>query len=134
MAVVAQEFEYVIGVDTHAATHSLAVVAAATGAMLSKGQFPTSPAGLARAADWIARHAPGRRLVCIEGTGSYGATLTRLLIARGQEVCEVKPPARTARAGKGKSDDIDAVAAARSVLSVEADHLISPRVRCGREA
>lgn len=127
MAVVAQEFEYVIGVDTHAATHTLAVVAAATGAVLSRGQFPTSPAGLARAADWIARHAPGKRLVGIEGTGSYGATLTRLLIERGQEVCEVKPPARTARAGKGKTDDIDAVAAARSVLSVEADHLISPR-------
>jgi len=127
MAVVAQEFEYVIGVDTHAATHTLAVVAAATGAVLSKGQFPTSPAGLARAADWITRHAPGKRLVGIEGTGSYGATLTRLLIERGQDVCEVKPPARTARAGKGKTDDIDAVAAARSVLSVEADHLISPR-------
>ena len=102
-------------------------MAAATGAVLSQGQFPTSPAGLARAADWIARHAPGKRLVGIEGTGSYGATLTRLLIERGQDVCEVKPPARTARAGKGKTDDIDALAAARSVLSVEADHLIRPR-------
>jgi transposase len=134
MAVVAQEFEYVIGVDTHAATHSLAVVAAATGAALSKAKFPTSPAGPGRAVDWIARHAPGKRLVCIEGTGSYGATLTRLLIERGQDVCEVKPPARTARAGKGKTDDIDAVAAARGVLSVDTDYLISPRadrVRAG---
>jgi transposase len=127
MTVVAQEFEYVIGVDTHAATHGLAVLAAATGVVLSKAKFPTSPAGLVRAADWITRHAPGKRLVCIEGTGSYGATLTRLLIERGQDVCEVKPPARTARAGKGKTDDIDAVAAARSVLSVETDCLISPR-------
>ena len=64
MAVVAQEFEYVIGVDTHAATHSLALVAASTGAVLAKGRFPTSPAGLARAAEWIARRAPGKRLVC----------------------------------------------------------------------
>jgi transposase len=102
MTVVVQQFEYVIGVDTHAATHTLAVVAAAPGAMLSKGQFPTSRAGLTRAVDWITRHAPGKRLVCIEGTGSYGATFTRLLIERGQEVCEVKPPARTARAGKAR--------------------------------
>jgi transposase len=102
MSVVAQEFEYVMGVDAHAATHSLAVLAAATGVVLSKAKFPTSPAGLVCAADWITRHAPGNRLVCIEGTGSYGATLIRLLIKRGQHVCEVKPPARTARAGKGR--------------------------------
>ena len=127
MAVVAQVVEYVIGVDTHAATHSYAVVAAATGAVVDRGQFPTSTSGLARAAEWIARRAPGTRLVAVECTGSYGATLVRELLGRGEQVYEVKPPKREQRAVHGKSDAIDALAAARAALASDVDDLINPR-------
>ena len=127
MAQVAELFEYVIGVDTHAATHDFAVITAATGAVVDHAQFPTTPAGLARAAEWIARRAPGKRLVAAECTGSYGATLVRELERRGEQVCEVKPPKREQRSRNGKSDQIDAVAAARTALSTASGDLIHPR-------
>jgi len=46
---VSEQYEFVIGVDTHAATHTFALVAAATGGVLAHAEFPTSPAGLSRA-------------------------------------------------------------------------------------
>lgn len=46
---VSEQYESVVGVDTHAATHTFALVAAATGALLTHAEFPTSPAGLSRA-------------------------------------------------------------------------------------
>ena len=42
MAVVAEQYAFVIGVDTHAATHSLALVSAATGGVVDKAGFPGS--------------------------------------------------------------------------------------------
>jgi transposase len=134
VAQVAELFEYVIGVDTHAANHTFAVLAAATGAVVDQARFPTSPAGLARAAQWIARRAPGTRLVAIECTGSYGATLVRELAGHGERVCEVKPPKREQRAGRGKSDPIDALAAARTALASDVERLISPRAEGLRSA
>ncbi len=74
---VADLYRYVVGVDTHAATHSYAVVTA-SGALLDQATFPTSPARLRRAADWIRRRTEGELdavLISAEGTGCYGATL-----------------------------------------------------------
>ena len=54
----------------------------------------------------------------IEGTGSYGAGLSRWLRARGPVVIEVERPRRhdrQARRRRGKSDPLDAEAAARAV-------------------
>lgn len=127
MAQEAEPFQYVIGVDTHAATHAYAVLAAVSGAVIAQAEFPTHPAGLARAAEWILRRAPGSRLVAVECTGSYGATLARELERRGERVCEVKPPKRQQRARAGKSDPLDAVAAARAALATDSADLISPR-------
>jgi len=42
MPIVTEHFESVIGVDTHAATHTLAVVTAASGAKRARATFPTS--------------------------------------------------------------------------------------------
>jgi transposase len=56
----------------------------------------------------------------IEGTGSYGAGLSRFLRSAGQVVIEINRPGRKARRLKGKSDPVDAEAAARAVLSGEA--------------
>ncbi|MGH3739089.1 MAG: transposase [Micromonosporaceae bacterium] len=53
----------------------------------------------------------------MEGTGSYGAGLARFLRASGVEVVEVDRPNRQARHRQGRSDPLDAVAAARAALS-----------------
>ncbi|MEB0292695.1 IS110 family transposase, partial [Cryobacterium sp. 10C2] len=52
MSTVADTYKYVIGVDTHAKTHTYAVVAAATGAVIDTASFPTTDAGTARAIAW----------------------------------------------------------------------------------
>ena len=56
----------------------------------------------------------------VEGTGSYGASLTRHLAAAGVEVVEVNRPNRQTRRRRGKTDTVDAEAAARAALSGEA--------------
>lgn len=72
MSIVSQHYDHVIGVDTHAKTHTLVVVNK-MGATLASGTFPTSRPGLERAYAWMLRNASGRVLVAMEGTGSYGA-------------------------------------------------------------
>ncbi len=53
------------------------------------------------------------QLAGVEGTGSYGAGLARQLRAEAVRVIEVDRPDRKTRRAKGKSDPIDAYAAAR---------------------
>ena len=53
----------------------------------------------------------------VEGTGSYGAALARHLRAAGVEVIEVNAPDKATRRRRGKTDTLDAQAAARAVLS-----------------
>ena len=53
MPIVAEQYAFVIGVDTHAATHSLALITAATGGIVKEAVFPNSPEGLDRALSWI---------------------------------------------------------------------------------
>lgn len=48
--------------------------------------------------------------------------------AMGVPVCDVLPPKRASRAGRGNSDEIDAVAAARTALATEVERLGSPRM------
>lgn len=129
MSIVAETFAFVIGVDTHAKHHAYAIIAAATGKLVDQGVFPTSPAGRQRALSWIRRRTSHHAdvLVAIEGAGSYGKTLTTDLLAAGLVVCDVRPPARGSRARHGKTDAFDALAAARSVLPVNADQLVTPR-------
>ena len=55
MPVVAEQYTYVVGVDTHARTHTYAVVEASTGRLLAREQFPVNAAGIDRALGWIAR-------------------------------------------------------------------------------
>lgn len=129
MPIVAEHLDTVVGVDTHAATHTLAVVKAATGAELERATFPTSPAGLARTLGWIERHSHPGSLIVIEGAGSYGAGLLERVTAAGMPVAE--PAAMPARRGEGKSDGLDAVRIARSVLPVPVDRLRRPRAEQG---
>lgn len=123
MSIVADIYTYVVGVDTHAATHTYAVVEA-TGRLVDTETFPTSPAGLDRAAAWIRRRTGGlveATLIAAEGTGSYGAILGARLSAIGYRVVEAPTPRRD-RAG-GKNDTLDAQAAARATLVTELHRL-----------
>ena len=108
-------------------THTYAVLAAGTGRIIDSALFPTSATGVSRALAWIHRRADGRLLIAIEGTGSYGAVLARTFQDAGLMVCDVRPPKRASRAGRGKSDEIDAVAAARTALPTQTEMLATPR-------
>ena len=61
------------------------------------------------------QHAPGRRVFAVEGTGSFGAGLTRFLVSHEERVLEVGRLRRERQSGK--SDALDAIRAARSVLA-----------------
>src|SRR4051794_21629376 len=125
---VSEVYRFVVGVDTHAKVHQYAIVEAATGRVLDEGGFPTSGAGLARAAAWIARRTGGDLdsvLISCEGTGSYGARLAKLLGEAGYRVVDAPCPKRDR--GQDKDDTIDAIKAARSVLGKRADRLADVR-------
>lgn len=103
------------GVDTHLDVHVAAVVDA-NGGVLGIKSFPTTPAGYDDLSSWMQSVGELRR-VGVEGTGAYGAGLARHLAGRGLEVIEVDRPNRQARRRNGKSDELDAVEAARGALS-----------------
>lgn len=136
MTIVANAYAYVIGADTHAKTHTLAVVEARTGARIDTQMFPTTPAGLSRAVAWIGRRTSGLAdvLVAIEGIGSYGAGLARFCQDAGLRVVESFPTPARERRSRGKSDEIDAELIARSVLSVDTEQLRDPRQDTGIRA
>lgn len=135
MSTVRDEYTNIVGVDTHARTNTYAILAAISGHVVDTAMFPTSPPGLKRAIDWIDRRSePGKTLVAIDGTNSYGSGPTRALRATNLDICEVRLPRRTSRAGHGKSDDIDALAAARTVLGEQVSALLDPRAEGNREA
>lgn len=127
MTIVAEHFDYVVGIDTHARTHTYAIVNTRTGARDGCQTFPVSAAGIHRAVAWIQRHTSGAILAAVEGTRSYGATITHALTANNITVVEVKPPGKRQRAGVGKSDDIDATTAAMTVLPHQLSALLQPR-------
>src|SRR6266536_3245260 len=76
----ADQLDYVIGVDPHRDTHALAIVDVRTGGVVFKTSVAASSGGYARALELAREHAPGRRAFAIEGTGSFGAGLTRFLV------------------------------------------------------
>ena len=117
------EVDFVLGVDTHADQHALAVVNAATQQTCRQLTVSASREGYRQALRLAKRHAPGRRAWALEGSGCYGAGLARYLSSRGERVLEVERPAREGRQGRLKSDAIDAERAARQVLSGSAGAL-----------
>ena len=115
------------GVDTHADVH-VAAALDENGGLLGIESFPTNEAGYRSLADWLSGFGPVVR-VGVEGTGSYGVGLARHLHDAGVEVVEVDRPNRQKRRRLGKSDPIDAEAAARAALSGEAT--VTPKWRDG---
>jgi transposase len=127
----ADRVDYVVGVDTHRDSHALALVLAASGAVVVEAEVGADRRGYARALALACAHAGGRRLWAIEGSGSYGAGLARFLAERGECVVEVERPRRNERR-RGKSDRIDALRAARAALGET--KLARPRAGGTREA
>lgn len=131
MSMLTGQIEHVIGVDTHRDTNTAAVVTAA-GEVVAHQQCSTDAMGYRRIVAFADDHAPGRRVWAIEGSGSFGSGLTTHLLERGEWVVEIDRPARPARRNGAKTDDLDAVRAAREALT--RDHLAAPRARGDREA
>jgi transposase len=104
-----------IGVDTHADIH-IAAALDQLGRIIDTAAIPTTPTGYHQLLEWASDLGTIDR-VGIEGTGSYGAGLSRWLTAQGVAVVEVDRPDRSDRRSQGKTDEIDAIAAARAVQS-----------------
>ena len=123
--------DFVVGVDTHRDSYTAAALDAGGG--LREVLTVSSDAfGGRRLLSFAGRCAPGRRIWAIEGAGSYGAGLATFLLERGEWVAEIDRPRRPARRDGAKSDELDAVRAAREALTRE--HLAQPRRRGEREA
>ena len=119
--------EVFLGVDTHKNTHHAALVDH-LGRAVGDCEFTADPDGYRQLLVWTA----GAGVVVragVEGTGSYGAGLTRVLRAAGIVVAEVCEPDRAARRRHGKSDPVDAYAAAAAALSGRAQ--VVPKTRDG---
>lgn len=115
------------GVDTHGQTHHAAVIDD-VGRQLGDREFPASPAGYRALAKWLRTFGTATR-IGVEGTGTYGAGLARHLRSVELTVVEVDRPDRKSRRAHGKSDPLDAYAAARAVLSGSATG--TPKLRDG---
>jgi transposase len=128
----ADEVDYVVGVDTHRDQHVLAVVAAPAGAVVAQRSVAASGHGYAQALRFANQYAGGGRVWAVEGAGHYGAGLARYLSGRGETVLEAGRAPRSERRLRGKDDGLDATRAARATLA--SGDLASPRAGQRREA
>jgi transposase len=128
----ADQVDYVVGVDTHRDEHVLAVIVASTGAVVAQRSVATTSRGYGQAFRFAAEHAAGSRVWAVEGAGHYGAGLARHLSGRGERVLEAGRSPRNERRLHGKDDGLDAIRAARATLTGE--ELASPKAGQRQEA
>lgn len=114
-----------IGVDTHLDVH-VAAALDERGGLLDVESFDTTPAGYAELLAWACSFG-ALELAGVEGTGSYGAGLTRHLHANNIAVVEVDRPNRQRRRLRGKSDPQDAISAARAAQGGDAKSVAKTR-------
>ncbi len=112
-----EEVRVTLGVDTHEDVH-VAVALDQLGRWLGELPIPSNTGGFVQLVHWASELGVIDR-IGVEGTGSWGAGLSRWLRAEGLVVVEVDRPDRKTRR-HGKSDTIDTEAAARAVLSGKA--------------
>jgi transposase len=124
----APESPVTVGVDTHLDQHVAAVVDEA-GRLCGTQAFAASTRGYVALVTWAERFGSVER-IGVEGTGTYGAGLARFARAYGLQVVEVNRPDRSTRRRRGKSDPIDAQAAARATLARVA--ATTPKTREGQ--
>jgi transposase len=128
----ADELDYLLGVDTHRDEHVLVVVTAPTGAVVAGAAAPASARGYRELLRVAEPYAAGRRAWAIEGTGSYGAGLARFLAEHGETALEISRTSGAERRLRGKDDALDAARTARAALA--SDTLALPRTGERREA
>ncbi|MET8063059.1 IS110 family transposase [Micromonospora sp. NPDC005211] len=116
MSMLADLVEVVIGVDTHTATHTAALLDTRTGGVLARATVSADPDGYAELVALADEHS-GLRAWALEGSGGYGAGLARHLADAGELVVELDRPQRPTRRAGAKSDPIDAERAARDALA-----------------
>jgi len=87
----ADELDYVIGVDRHRDEHVIAVVTAPAGAVVAGAAAPANGRGYGELLRVAERHAPRRRPWAIEGSGSYGAGLARFLAGSARDGARGQP-------------------------------------------
>lgn len=128
MSTVAHLYPFIIGVDTHARTHTYAVTAA-NGEQLGTEAFPNTSPGRNRAIAWVARRTQvdTDTLWVIDGVGSYGALLAGAVSRTGYRVVEAPRTYAPARRSAGKSDPLDAASIAVAALPLEERNLRNPR-------
>jgi transposase len=114
MAMLAEDYDYVIGGDPDRDTVDLAVLDTATGRVHAHLSDSADGRGYRRMLAWAEEHAPGRRIWALEGTGSFAAGLVVFLTEARETVTEV---GALKRARGAKNDRIDAIRAARQALS-----------------
>ena len=115
------------GVETHRDVH-VAEALDPLGGLLGSESFPPMSPAIRRCSNGSSPSGRSPK-IGIEGTGSYGAGLSRYLRRAGVEVTEVDRPNRKERRRSGKSDPLDAVEAARAALGGRATG--SPKSRDG---
>ncbi|MGW3818694.1 IS110 family transposase [Streptomyces sp. NPDC005046] len=122
--------DVILGVDTHKDVHVAAVITM-LGVFLAHREFPATAAGYRQLLLWASSFGVMRR-AGVECTGSYGWALARFLGQENIQVIEVNQPDRATRRKRGKTDVVDAEAAARAVLSGRAD--VTPKTGEGPAA
>jgi len=123
--------DVVVGVDTHVATHSAAVVDTHTGGVLAEITVEANLDGYEALVEFANEH-DGLRAWAIEGTSGHGAGLARHLAKTNELVVELDRPVRQKRRNGAKSDPLDAIRAAREALS--RTKLATPRSTGERQA
>jgi transposase len=127
----AEQTDYVIGVDTHRDRHSAAILAS-SGGLVDQTSAGADRVGYTTLLRWAHRHAQERRVWAIEGSGSYGAGLAAFLGRHGERVVEIGRRVRRSGPSRAKSDPLDAIEAAREALTQPRP--AAPRAAGEREA
>jgi transposase len=128
--IVAEKYKFIIGIDTHARKH-VSTIINNLGVVIARRGFRVTACDINKFIDWVLKVAGvdnEKILFAIEGTSSYGETLTQELLKRKLEVMEVKPPKTKSRGGDGKTDQIDSELAALNILRLPVNKLIKPRL------
>lgn len=130
MSIVAEKFSFVVGIDTHAKTHTFAIINTITGEEIANETFPVTVPGGKRALSWIQRRCQGppeNILLTMEGAGSYGAKFRQQATDAGFQVTEAPFPQRRLGRLRGKSDALDAARAARATMGIPIEKVRDPR-------
>lgn len=128
--VVAEVYSHVVGVDTHAETHTYAVLDSSTGELHDVQVHRADREGINGALSWLLRAFTGTVLLAIEGANSYGTLLTQLAEDAGLAVCDAHSPGT--ESGRSKSDAADAERTAFRMLGRPVAALSQPRARGAR--